>query len=99
MARVYLASDQVLERQAAVKVLSLPYTQDPSFGVAAMAMQTALVQMRKVIAGRMGRAPGPLRFTAPCRPRSHHERGSGLGQPADVSRAGPSTVRRYILLT
>ena len=31
MARVYLATDQVLERQVAVKVLSQPYAQDPSF--------------------------------------------------------------------
>jgi serine/threonine-protein kinase len=31
MARVYLASDQVLERQVAVKVLSPPYAQDPVF--------------------------------------------------------------------
>jgi serine/threonine protein kinase len=31
MARVYLASDRVLERQVAVKVLSLPYAQDPLF--------------------------------------------------------------------
>ena len=31
MARVYLATDRVLERQVAVKVLSQPYAQDPSF--------------------------------------------------------------------
>ena len=31
MARIYLATDRVLERQAAVKVLSQPYAQDPSF--------------------------------------------------------------------
>jgi eukaryotic-like serine/threonine-protein kinase len=31
MAKVYLASDRVLERQVAVKVLSPPYAQDPSF--------------------------------------------------------------------
>src|SRR3712207_5640893 len=31
MARVYLASDQVLERQVGVKGLSPPYAQDPSF--------------------------------------------------------------------
>jgi eukaryotic-like serine/threonine-protein kinase len=31
MARVYLANDQVLGRQVAVKVLSPPYAQDPSF--------------------------------------------------------------------
>jgi tRNA A-37 threonylcarbamoyl transferase component Bud32/Skp family chaperone for outer membrane proteins len=31
MARVYRASDRVLERQVAVKVLSPPYVQDPSF--------------------------------------------------------------------
>src|SRR5215204_2644861 len=31
MARVYLATDRVLERQVAVKVLSSPYAQDPSF--------------------------------------------------------------------
>ena len=31
MARVYVASDRVLERQVAVKVLSPPYAQDPSF--------------------------------------------------------------------
>jgi serine/threonine protein kinase len=31
MARVYLAEDRVLQRQVAVKVLSLPYAQDPSF--------------------------------------------------------------------
>jgi eukaryotic-like serine/threonine-protein kinase len=31
MARVYLASDRMLERQAAVKVLSPPDAQDPSF--------------------------------------------------------------------
>ena len=31
MASVYLATDRVLERQVAVKVLSPPYAQDPSF--------------------------------------------------------------------
>ena len=31
MAKVYLATDRVLERQVAVKVLSQPYAQDPSF--------------------------------------------------------------------
>jgi serine/threonine-protein kinase len=31
MAKVYLATDRVLERQVAVKVLSPPYAQDPSF--------------------------------------------------------------------
>src|SRR5919106_382589 len=31
MAKVYLASDRVLERQGAGKVLSPPYAQDPSF--------------------------------------------------------------------
>jgi eukaryotic-like serine/threonine-protein kinase len=31
MARVYVASDRVLERQVAVKVLSPPYAQDPVF--------------------------------------------------------------------
>ena len=31
MAKVYLATDRVLERQVAVKVLSPPYIQDPSF--------------------------------------------------------------------
>jgi eukaryotic-like serine/threonine-protein kinase len=31
MAKVYLASDRVLERQVAVKVLSPPYAQDPMF--------------------------------------------------------------------
>ena len=31
MANVYLAQDRVLQRQVAVKVLSLPYAQDPAF--------------------------------------------------------------------
>jgi eukaryotic-like serine/threonine-protein kinase len=31
MAKVYLATDRVLQRQVAVKVLSQPYAQDPSF--------------------------------------------------------------------
>ena len=31
MAKVYLAGDRVLERRVAVKVLSPPYAQDPSF--------------------------------------------------------------------
>src|SRR5919108_1131030 len=31
MAKVYLATDRVLQRQVAVKVLSPPYAQDPSF--------------------------------------------------------------------